>query len=187
MNYPKTRQEAKDLNTKYYFTGIPCVSGHIALRETKGNCIECRKIQSKKDNEQRKGKPKSKAAKAAAKRYYEKNKNLIKAKASSRPKEERARHKLNYKKANLDLYKALTNQRRKRFKDATPIWLTKEQKKDIRNLYLESLKKFEETGVSYEVDHIIPINGKDVSGLHVSWNLRVITREENLRKSNKVE
>jgi hypothetical protein len=187
MDYPKTRQEAKNLNVKYYFTGMPCVSGHIALRETKGNCIECRKIQSKKDTERRKGKPKSEAAKAAAKRYYEKNKDKVKLKAASRDitsvRSYKKKHKLN----NPEYYKALTNQRRKRFKDATPIWLTKEQKKDIRNLYLEALKKFEETGVPYEVDHIIPINGKDVSGLHVSWNLRVITREENLRKSNKVE
>jgi len=36
----------------------------------------------------------------------------------------------------------------------------------------------------YEVDHIVPIKGKNVSGLHVLKNLQVITRTENRRKGN---
>jgi hypothetical protein len=186
MNYPETRQKAKELNSKYYYTGIPCKRGHIALREVKGNCVECRKQDWEIDNHKRKDKPKSAAAKAAAKRYYEKNKDAVIARAQARPKEEVSIYKKKYKDNNPELYKALTNQRRKRFKDATPPWLTKEQKKEIRLLYLKAMEMYRITGEPYEVDHIIPINNPEVCGLHVPWNLRVITKEENLKKSNKL-
>ena len=42
-------------------------------------------------------------------------------------------------------------------------------------------------GVEYQVDHIHPINGVEFTGLHVPWNLQVITKSENLSKGNKLE
>lgn len=186
MNYPTTRAEAKATGASHYFTGKPCTRGHIALRKTKGSCVECMKEDWAIDNEKRKGKPKSEAAKAAGKRYYEKNKEAVKARASARPAEEKKYHKQNYKQANPELYKALTSARRRRHRAATPKWVGPEEKLAIRQLYLSAQRLTKLTGERYVVDHDIPLISDVVCGLHVLKNLRVITQEENLAKSNKL-
>lgn len=41
------------------------------------------------------------------------------------------------------------------------------------------------TGIVHEVDHIVPLQGENVCGLHVETNLRVITKAANREKSNR--
>ena len=186
MEYPNNRAEAKLTGAKFYFTGVACSRGHIALRKVKGACVDCIKEDWKIDNEKRKDKPKSEAAKQAGKRYYEKNREVVKARASARPVEEKRTHRNKHKKENQDLYKALTSVRKRRHRSATPKWITPEQKLAMRQLYLHAQALTKMTGERYVVDHIIPLISPDVCGLHVPWNLRVITQEENLKKSNKL-
>jgi 5-methylcytosine-specific restriction endonuclease McrA len=186
MDYPTNRADAKAQGATHYFTGLPCTRGHIALRKTKGTCVECMKEDWVIDNEKRKEKPKSEAAKAAGKRYYEKNREVVIARAAARPHEEVREYKEKYKAANPELYKALTSVRKRRHRNATPPWITKEQKLQIRQMYLQAQKLTKMTGERYVVDHIIPLINDSVCGLHVPWNLRVMTQEENLKKSNKL-
>ena len=186
MDHPKTRAEAKATGAKLYFTGEPCVRGHIALRKTKGACVECVKEDWAVDNEKRKAKPKSEAAKAAGKRYYERNKEMVIARAAARPPEEKRRARADYKDRNVDVVRADTSVRKRRHREATPKWLTSEQRLAMRQLYVQARKLTEVTGERYVVDHIVPLRSHEVCGLHVPWNLRVITQEENLKKSNKL-
>lgn len=55
----------------------------------------------------------------------------------------------------------------------------------IAAIYAEAARITAETGVVHEVDHIWPLAGRDACGLHVPWNLRVITAVENRTKGNK--
>lgn len=186
MDHPKTRAEAKATGAKFYFTEEPCVRGHIALRKAKGACVDCVKEDWALDNERRKTKPKTEAAKAAGKRYYERNREVVIARAAARPPEEKRRNRAEYKDRNVDVVRADTSVRKRRHREATPNWLTIEQKLSMRQLYLQARKLTEVTGERYVVDHIVPLRSHEVCGLHVPWNLRVITQEENLKKSNKL-
>lgn len=66
----------------------------------------------------------------------------------------------------------------------TPKWA---DMKAIRAIYRQSSKVTRETGIEHQVDHIIPLLGELVSGLHVAENLQVITKKANLEKGSKFE
>jgi hypothetical protein len=69
-----------------------------------------------------------------------------------------------------------------RKRDAMPPWADAEA---IQAIYDEARRLTAETGIPHEVDHIESLLGKNASGLHWEGNLRVITRTENRRKSNR--
>ena len=70
---------------------------------------------------------------------------------------------------------------------AVPNWLTLEQKKEIRKLHLKQKQIRDTQNKEYHIDHIVPLNGETVCGLHVPWNLQLIPEKENLSKSNNWE
>lgn len=70
-------------------------------------------------------------------------------------------------------------------KKATPPWLSPEQLLEIEHKYVICASFSQLTNVKYHVDHIHPIKGKNLCGLHVPWNLRIISAIENLKKHNK--
>jgi len=82
---------------------------------------------------------------------------------------------------------ANTAKRRAARLQATPLWLTKEHLKQIERYYIVAKWVESILGEHIHVDHIIPLQGENVSGLHVPWNLQLLTEEENCKKSNKVE
>ena len=184
--YPTTRKEAKETKATHYFTGLPCKHGHIALRKTKGTCMDCLKIEWEETNAKRALLPKSEASKKAGKKYYENNKEIVKLRAQSRKPEAIMQYRRAWQKNNPELVKADNKHRRTKHKQATPKWLTQEHKTEIKQFYLDAMLVSKVTGVPYAVDHIVPLRGELVSGLHVPWNLAVITREENSKKSNRI-
>lgn len=69
--------------------------------------------------------------------------------------------------------------------NATPKWLSKEQLKEVNKIYKRAIELTKTTGIKHEVDHIIPLLGKNVRGLHVPWNLQVLTKQQNRSKGNR--
>ncbi len=79
---------------------------------------------------------------------------------------------------------AITAKRRSTKLKATPDWLTQEQRDAMADLYEQAVLAEQLTGVPHHVDHIEPFRGKDRCGLHVPWNLQILTAQENNQKYN---
>lgn len=89
-----------------------------------------------------------------------------------------------YRESHPWVYTAAAQKRRAAKLNATPPWANFE----IIGLFYEFAALLSEvTGEEYEVDHIVPLQGEFVSGLHVETNLRVMLKHDNRVKSNKFE
>lgn len=189
-NLPKTRAEAKATGAKYYFTGEPCKHGHIAARKTKGACVECLKAEWQQAAENRaeyfRAYNKREDIKERKHEWYAANHEQVKQAAATRPLHVKREYRNAWKAAHKTQVLADNKARRRKHRNATPPWLSRQQKSEIRQLYQIAITMTKTTGEQYVVDHIVPLRGESVCGLHVPWNLRVITQEENLAKSNKL-
>lgn len=92
-----------------------------------------------------------------------------------------------WKHGNPHKVNAMAAKRRAALLQATPLWLSRSQWLEIENIYLEANKVSKQTGQPHHVDHIVPLQGQSVSGLHVPWNLQILLGHDNLTKSRKFE
>jgi len=113
---------------------------------------------------------------------------LIKQKAEDYQKHKNIRKKKmkNYQRANPSIFQNISARRRAVKLQAIPKWLSKEQKKEIKQFYIDANYLSNYTQTAFQVDHIIPLNSNFVCGLHVPWNLQLLTKEENCKKSNRL-
>jgi len=101
---------------------------------------------------------------AAKKRYRDKNKEKLNNYIKDR------------KLKNRSLYNYYESCRRARKLQASPVWSDKIKVKEFYSNCLEG----------FEVDHIIPLQGKNVCGLHVEYNLQYLSSKDNRIKGNKL-
>lgn len=91
-----------------------------------------------------------------------------------------------YRLRNLDKDAAKSAKRHASQRNATPKWLSENDRIDILSFYTLSAKRTAETGIRHQVDHIVPLQGKTVCGLHVPWNMQVLPAKDNLAKRAKL-
>ena len=157
------RSAAKKVGEIYYFTGRPCIHGHIAKRETNsGSCTACKHLRKNTET-----------ARLEQKRYAADNREKINK--VSKKYRENNKYKIN----------ALTADRYASKTRSTPKWLTAEDKSRIRCYYSLAAMRNKNDDKRWDVDHIVPLRGDSVCGMHVPWNLQVIPRIENIKKGNR--
>jgi hypothetical protein len=175
------RYEAKIAGDLHYFTGIPCKARHVSVRMTdRGSCVECRRERERatyKDRYESKIKPR-----LQTKENRKKAAEKIAAIRSSWTEEQKAAHRESAKLRSRDWRKnnpghrnALNAKYNADKKKRTPSWADTKQ---IVEIYNNCPKGF-------HVDHIIPLRARNVSGLHVHYNLQYLPAIDNMRKNNR--
>jgi hypothetical protein len=135
-------------------------------------------------------KPEQEAVKFVAEIYFPVGPDGLRI--NERATEEMARHKVEVQSAR-EFWGSFTQAERSAMRararasrlNATPSWLNKKDIEDIHFVYRTAAKLTDETGIQHEVDHIVPLQGKKVCGLHVAWNLEAIPASVNRAKGNK--
>jgi hypothetical protein len=138
----------------------------------KAECKSCTSVYEKKRWQKDKDKPRTETKIQYRKQHYLDNKEKVLQQSKK------------WAKSNLDKKRIYRANRRANLLKATPCWSDKTL---IQNIYKQADLISKQFGIKYEVDHIVPLRGKNVCGLHVEYNLQIITMEQNRMKATKYE
>jgi hypothetical protein len=162
-----TRQEAIAKGLPRYFTGNNCSKGHAAERYTSNKtCCDCANATANKTKTKNR------------KKYTQSSVDWLR----QNPKKS-AVYSRKYGLKNKGNRNLWTANYRSAKDERQPSWLNAGHLFEMESIY-NYCAALRSAGLDYHVDHIVPLRGNTVSGLHVPWNLQVITGAENMSKGN---
>ncbi len=182
-----------------YNVGIPCRKGHTTGRyKVSRKCVQCAKDAASAWNKANPDK-----FRASSKRYRERHPDKVAAQYRNwrinNPDAVKKKNE-NWQSANWDKFLAISSEwkkrnrghvnakcaaRRRAREQRTPTWLTEQDFADMAKIYALADELSRAYGYSWHVDHMIPLHGKLVSGLHVPANLQIIPGSVNMSKGNR--
>jgi hypothetical protein len=182
---PLTSTEAKRLGLAMYFTGVPCKNGHVTSRyASSAECFFCRKDKNQsaavKEKQAAWGLANNEQRSAVGKERYERNKvwQQLRTQAKWVVNKEKVTDTNNrWLDKHTGMRAFYATKRRAAKKHRTPAWASLEA---IKTIYANCPE-------GYHVDHVIPLQGKLVSGLHIESNLQYLPASENAKKFNKYQ
>lgn len=158
------------------------------------SCCSCKNVKPIEDFPKNKNKPdglhdECKTCKRKrGKSYYNRDKEAILSRnkkwRDENPEKVVERSRDYYESNKLDFFVRVAKRRAVKL-NATPEWLDQEQHQEIKDFYWLAKDLTAVSGESYHVDHIVPLQGDNVCGLHVPWNLQILPADINLSKGNR--
>jgi 5-methylcytosine-specific restriction endonuclease McrA len=88
---------------------------------------------------------------------------------------------LEWQRSNHGKMNAIRARRRASLIDATPEWAS------AGEIWIDIVAFYDSCPEGFEVDHVVPLKGKTVCGLHVPWNFQYLTKSENSSKGNRLQ
>jgi len=186
---PLTSTEAKRLGLAMYFTGVPCKNGHVTSRyASSAECFFCRKDKNQsaavKEKQAAWGLANNEQRSAVGKERYERNKvwQQLRTQAKWVANKEKVTETNNRWSLNNPEKMRLIIRNRNKLRNLIvrqqrPKWANLQK---IRHIY-------DNCPEGHHVDHVIPLRGKTVCGLHIETNLQYMPALENIKKSNKFQ
>lgn len=208
--------DARRAGLKRYFTGEPCSMGHLDERYVcNRRCVACCRAAVVRNRELYPERATELSRVHSAKRYRlqrakvlaeQKRRKLANPEATKaatkaayhRSKASRIAYNIEYQRRNpqkcavwrrrhVEQHPDKKRSARRAYQaakiSAMPGWVDAEA---IKAVYTEADRLTKETGIPHHVDHIVPLKGRGVCGLHVEYNLQPLPALENLRKGNKL-